>query len=85
MKRNVYYIVIAIGVVLFILGLAIPGFPWFWGLLVAAVAAITMVVNTQNQKRVAERLAEEKDMFRRNEAAKAEAQKGEQKGEEKKD
>ena len=44
-----------------------------------------MVINTQNQKKVAERLAEEKDMFRRDAGGSEEKKEGEeaQEGEEK--
>lgn len=69
MKRTVYYAIIGIGVVLFILGI-IPSvnIGWFWGFLISAVAAVALIVNIRNEKQVAARLQEERDMFRRNQA-----------------
>ena len=69
MKRIVYFAIIGVGAVLFILGL-IPavGIGWFWGALITIVAGASLAYNTRNEQQVAQRLQEEKDMFRRKQA-----------------
>lgn len=68
MKKKLYYSIIGIGVILAIIGFAASGFSPIWGILIAAVSAITYVVNTQNEKKVQERLQDEQGMFQRDEA-----------------
>ncbi len=63
--RYIYFGAIAAGVVLAIVGFATGNALRIWGILIAVVAAIALIVHVQNEKKVAERLAREKDMFRR--------------------
>lgn len=65
MKKTLYYSIIGVGIVLAIIGFAVSGFSPIWGILIAAVSAITYVVNKQNEKKVQERLQGEKGMFQR--------------------
>ena len=83
MKKTLYYSIIGVGVVLAIIGFAVSGFSPIWGILIAAVSAITYVVNTQNEKKVQERLQGEQGMFQRDaEKASAEEPKEEEQKEE---
>ena len=65
MKKNIYYAVIGLGVILAVLGFILENMSPVWGVIIAVVAAISFIVNTRNEKKVAERLKEEKDMFNR--------------------
>ena len=62
--RYIYYGIIAAGVVLAIVGFAVGNALRVWGILFAVVAAIALIVHVQNEKKVAERLAEEKEALR---------------------
>ncbi len=70
--RYIYYGIIAAGIVLAIVGFAVGNALRVLGIIFAVVAAIALIVHLQNEKKVAERLAEEKDMFRRNSESSAE-------------
>ena len=65
MKKNVYFGIIGIGAVLAIIGFFPGGIGWIWGILIAAVTGVLYYINTQNEKRVQERLDDEKGMFQR--------------------
>ena len=56
---------IGVGVILAIIGFFPGGISWFWGVLIAVVSGITYMVNANNEKKVQERLNEEKGMFKR--------------------
>ena len=66
MKKIIYYAAIGLGVILAVLGFILENLSFAWGVIIAVVAVISFIVNTQNEKKVAERLKEEKDMFNRN-------------------
>lgn len=60
-RRVIYFAAIGFGILLMIIGFFPGGLNPVWGILIAVVASVTYVINTQNDKRVTERLQEEQD------------------------
>ena len=65
MKKNIYFGIIGVGAVLAIIGFFPKGMSGFWGLLIAGITGTLYYLNVQNDKKVQERLEEEKGMFER--------------------
>jgi hypothetical protein len=65
MKKQIYFAIIGIGAVLAIIGFIPGGMSGLWGVLIAGITAVVYFINTRNEAKVQERLAEEKGMFQR--------------------
>ena len=65
MKKQLYFAIIGIGAILAIIGFIPGGMSGIWGILIAGVTGALYFINTRNEKKVQDRLAEEKGMFER--------------------
>lgn len=65
MKKQIYFAIIGIGAILAIIGFIPNGISAIWGILIAGITGALYFINTKNEKKVQERLDEEKGMFQR--------------------
>ena len=77
MKKQIYFAIIGIGAILAIIGFIPKGISPLWGILIAGITGAIYFINTKNEKKVQERLDEEKGMFQRNAEKDAAAEKAE--------
>lgn len=72
MSKFIYYVVIVIGLILFVLGVIPNHFSVIWGIILLAGGGAGLYSRRQSQKRVEARLDEEKDKFRTKEGSEEE-------------
>jgi hypothetical protein len=77
MKKQLYFSIIGIGAILAIIGFIPGGMSGTWGILIAGVTAALYFINTRNDQKVQDRLAEERGMFERDANASSEEDSGE--------
>ena len=61
MKKQIYFTVIGIGALLAIIGFIPGGMSGLWGVLIAGVTGLLYYFNVKNERKVQERLEEEKE------------------------